>query len=284
LVIGADGRRSTVATLVGADRPYRAAPSGRACYFGYWRDRDDSWREIAAQWRAAGELGTAFPCDDGLVLVLLQPPVGRIDEFRGDVPGAYRRTIAALPGLAARLDGCELVGRVRSATDIASYFRRSSGPGWALAGDAGHFKDPVTAQGIRDALRYGRLLAETVHGLLDDERALDEAVRQWERDREGDCLEMYQWTNGLARGEPMSALEIELYRAATDDPLLAREMTDVFSRVRRPGAVATLRRALVFGARAMRHQGAPWQVTRETGRDARTTLTNWFERRRSAAS
>ena len=282
LVVGADGRRSTIARLVDAVKPYRAAPSGRACYYGYWRDGCSSWRDVAAQWRDGGELGTAFPCDDGLVLVLLQPPVRRAAEFRGDVEREYRRTIDSMPGLAARLADCELTGPVRAATDIESYFRRSSGPGWALVGDAGHFKDPVTAQGIRDALRYGRLLGDAVHDRLADPLALHAALARWERDRERDCLEMYQWTNGLARGEPMSALEVELYRAATTDSALAREMTDVFSRVRRPGEVATLRRALVFGGRAMRHQGAPLRVVRATSRDARTTLSNWLARRLAA--
>lgn len=279
LVVGADGRRSTVARLVGAETPYRASASGRACYFGYWRDGGDpSWQSVAAQWRVGAELGTAFPCDDGLVLVLLQPPVARVADYRGDARRAYLDSVAAIPGLAARLRRCELVGRVRSATGIESYFRHSTGPGWALVGDAGHFKDPVTAQGIRDALRYGRLLGECVPDLLDDRGALDRALLRWERDRERDCLEVYQWTNQLARGEPMSALELELYRAAAQDPALAREMTDVFSRTRRPGEVATVRRALVFGARALRRTDARLDVARATGREALTTLTNWVAR------
>ena len=278
LVVGADGRRSTVAQLVGSAAPYRARPSGRACYYGYWRDHADEWRSVAAQWREGGELGTAFPCDDGMVLVLLQPPVGRADEFAVDVETAYRQTIDKMPGLVDRLRGRELIGPVRSATDIESYFRRSSGAGWALAGDAGHFKDPVTAQGIRDALRYGRLLGDAVHDRLGDPDELDAALRRWERDRDRDCLEVYQWTNQLARGEPMSALELELYRAAAQDPDLARELTDVFSRVRRPGDVATLRRALRFGVRAARTTGRPAQVLRSTAREACTTAANWITR------
>ena len=33
------------------------------------------------------------------------------------------------------------------------------GPGWALVGDAGYFKDPLPAHGITDALRDAELLA-----------------------------------------------------------------------------------------------------------------------------
>src|SRR5439155_15372683 len=117
-------------------------------------------------------------------LVLLQPPVARGEQFRRDLASTYEQTVASIPGLADRLAGCRRATKVRAATDIESYFRRSTGPGWALAGDAGHFKDPVTAQGIRDALRYGRELGEAAAPVLDDPRAIDAALSRWERDRD----------------------------------------------------------------------------------------------------
>jgi flavin-dependent dehydrogenase len=280
LVIGADGRSSTVARLVGADRPRRAKPSGRACFYAYWEDARPEWRTTAAQWREGGELGTAFPCDDGLVLVLLQPPAARGAEFRADLAAGYRRTVAAIPGLAARLEGCRAATKVRAATGIESYFRRSTGPGWALAGDAGHFKDPVTAQGIRDALRYGRRLAAAAAPVLDEPRALDAALARWERERDEDCLEIYQWTNVLARGEPMSALETELYRLAQDDPALTRDVLDVFSRTTRPSDVFTTRRTLRLAWRAFARRGSDRAATAASAaRDVATAVADWRERR-----
>jgi hypothetical protein len=38
--------------------------------------------------------------------------------------------------------------------------RRATGPGWALVGDAGYFKDPLTAHGITDALRDAEFLTQ----------------------------------------------------------------------------------------------------------------------------
>ena len=280
LVVGADGRRSTVASLVGADRPHRRRASGRACFYAYWDDRRADWRATAAQWREGPELGTAFPCDGGLLLVLLQPPARRADEFRSDLTGAYRRTVMSIPGLAARLEGCRQESKVRAATGIESYFRRSAGRGWALAGDAGHFKDPVTAQGIRDALRYGRTLAEAAAPVLGDPSALDVALARWERARDRDCLEVYQWTNVLARGEPMSALEVELYREAQDDPALARQMLDVFSRSARPSEVFTPRRTLRLTRRALARGGADRAgALASARRDFATAFADWRERR-----
>jgi flavin-dependent dehydrogenase len=56
--------------------------------------------------------------------------------------------------------------------------RQSHGRGWALVGDAGYFKDPITAHGISDALRDAELLARAL--LTGAERAL--ADYQHERD------------------------------------------------------------------------------------------------------
>ena len=81
--------------------------NGRGCYFAYWRDGRPELRSRAAQWREGRELVTAFPCDDGLLLVLLMPPVDRAADFRGRLEDEYRRTAYSVPGLAARLDGAE---------------------------------------------------------------------------------------------------------------------------------------------------------------------------------
>jgi 2-polyprenyl-6-methoxyphenol hydroxylase-like FAD-dependent oxidoreductase len=280
LVVGADGRRSTVARALGsAARPRRESVSGRACFYAYWEDTRAGWRDTAAQWREGAELGTAFPCDDGLVLVLLQPPLARAGEFRGDLAGPYARSVGAFPGLRERLEGCRQATKVRAATGLCSYFRRSAGPGWVLAGDAGHFKDPVTAQGIRDALRYGRELGEAAAPVLDDARALDTAAARWERRRDRDCLEIYQWTNALARGEPMSALEVELYRQAQADPELAGRLLDVFSRTARPSEVLTARRTLVLTTRALARRSAGRTATlASAARDVATALADRRER------
>ena len=42
------------------------------------------------------------------------------------------------------------------------FLRRAWGPGWALVGDAGYWKDPLTAHGLTDALRDAELLCNAV--------------------------------------------------------------------------------------------------------------------------
>jgi flavin-dependent dehydrogenase len=203
------------------------------------------------------------------------PPADRAPEFRADADGAWERTIAALGPMAERLAGSERVTKLHSSRQHPSYFRRSTGPGWALAGDAGHFKDPVTAQGIRDALRFGRLLGEAAAPVLESQGELDAALRSWEARRDRECLDMYQWSNLLGRPDPVSPLELEAYRALAADP---REVLDVFSRVREPSQVFTLRRGAVWTARALRNGHDRRAVLRVARRDAGRQVAAWRER------
>jgi flavin-dependent dehydrogenase len=278
LVVGADGRRSLVAREVGAERPHTSNENGRACFFAYLEDPHDEWRSVAAQWREGRELGTAFPCDDGLVLVLLMPPRERAGAFD------WEETVAAIPALRERLEGCTRVTKVRSAIDTTSYFRRSAGRGWALAGDAGHFKDPVTAQGIRDAVRFGRLLGEAVAPALDaGPGAVDRVLARWERRRDRECAETYVWTNTLGRAAAMTPLEVEMYRAAAADPDIARRVLDVFSRTRRPTQALPVLQAVKLAAWALRRPGAEWrEVTRATAGQLRDAAVMQALRLRAA--
>lgn len=251
LVVGADGRNSTVARLVGAPEHHRWE-NRRLMAYAYYRDTHEDERHRAMQWRLGRELATCFPCDGGLSLILLMSPVDRAEEFRRDPNGAFEATVAAIPELARRLEGCERDSKVRTSLKHPSYFRVSHGPGWALTGDAGHFKDPVTAQGIRDALRFGRLLGEAAAPALDDPYALDRALAAWERDRDAQCLDMYQWANGLGLDDDVSPIEAAAYRYFAERPDGASEVLDVFARQRRAPEVFTVRRLVRWIAAAAR--------------------------------
>ena len=62
--------------------------------------------------------------------------------------------------MAAVVERSERVERYRGFAGQVGFFRQSFGPGWALVGDAGYFKDPLTAHGITDALIDAELLAQ----------------------------------------------------------------------------------------------------------------------------
>lgn len=288
LVVGADGRRSTVAKLVGAPM-HHCWPNQRLMAYAYYRDVHQDLRDLAMQWRDGDDLVTVFPCDGGQLVALLMPPVWRADEFRADATAAFDAAVQRVVPFGARLQGCTRAGRVRVSYSHPSYFRHSHGPGWALAGDAGHFKDPVTAQGIRDALRFGRLLAEAAAPVLADPARLDAALAGWESDRDEQCLPMYQWANQLGRHDAMSPIEQVAYRWFAARPDGPTEILDVFNRVRSPQQVFAPTRVVRWTVAAARDPRIDnrelWRtVRRDVRREAQRIREAWMFRRRRAAS
>ena len=243
LVVGADGRRSTVASLVGAWTPYRLSRNGRGLVFRYLDDplagRVEA--ETYHQWREGDSFAFAFPTTPaGRLLVLLMGHRDEVSEARREPEAYWQRKLAEHPGLAARVAGAPPGSKLRSTGDTPAFFRVSSGPGWALVGDAGHFKDPVTGQGMRDAMFAGRTLAEQVLPVLDDPVALDRETRRWEAARDRECLPAYHFANSDTRVERPSPALCELVRDA--GRTLEPDLGDLFGRARTPQQIAPLSR------------------------------------------
>jgi menaquinone-9 beta-reductase len=230
LVVGADGRRSTVARLLGVADPYTRSEAGRGLVFIYVQDsHGPDERDYVQRWQSGDTLGFYFSNDGGTGLALFMPPKEEIAMFRRDPDGMWNRKLDAFPELKARLEGCEQLTKQRSANDTDAYFRISSGPGWALVGDAGHFKDPVLAQGIRDALRFGRLLGEAVADALDDPGQLDRRLFAWELRRDRECLPSYYLGQRETRTQPIGQLQTEMYRELDADAHLADQFIDLLA-------------------------------------------------------
>lgn len=238
LVIGADGRRSTVVAQVGAWRPYRASRNGRGLAFRYMDDPmvGTEWHRTMSHWREGNTIGFTFPCcPEGRLLLLWMGPAEEIARFRRETERVWSEKLRLhANGLALRVEGATNLSKLRSTADTPAFFRASSGPGWALAGDAGHFKDPVIGQGMRDAMYAGRLLGEMVVDRLEDPQRLDATLRRWEQVRDREMLPSYHWANRESRPIPPSALfreVISTFRSREPDA------GDSFNRVRTPERV-----------------------------------------------
>jgi 2-polyprenyl-6-methoxyphenol hydroxylase-like FAD-dependent oxidoreductase len=281
LVIGADGRRSTVAEHVGAARPYRGSRNGRGLAFWYMDDPKTGthWRDVIMQWRVGRTMGMVFPCPDERMVVLFMPPADDVVRFRADPEAAWLRMLNENRRLAERVGGAANATKMRSTADTVAYFRRSSGPGWALTGDAGHFKDPVIAQGIRDSLRFGRLAGEAAAPSLDDPGRLDAALEQWERDRDLDCGPAYHFANHEGWAVEPSPIALEALATFSRDDL--PQMSDTFNRVRRVDEVITPVRALTWAARALARPGVDRRaILREAARESQFAAAAATERLR----
>ena len=89
--------------------------------------------------------------------------------------------------------------------------RQSYGSGWALVGDAGYFKDPLTAHGITDAFRDAELLAEAVG------RGSHLALAAYQHERDVLSMPLFEATDAIASFawsvEELKRLHLELNAA-----------------------------------------------------------------------
>ncbi|WP_436497568.1 NAD(P)/FAD-dependent oxidoreductase [Actinokineospora sp. HUAS TT18] len=151
--IGADGMGSRVAHWAGAVPEHLGTAVGTATY-GYWDTESSGYQWFFRHGTAAG----AIPTNDGQTCVFVATTQSRFRrELVHDPATGFRRLLP--PELADRLPGTPPLRRFPGRR---AHLRQASGPGWALVGDAGYFKDPITAHGLTDALRDAELLAHAI--------------------------------------------------------------------------------------------------------------------------
>lgn len=252
LVIGADGRKSHVAGEVGSYQPYRASANGRGFVFRYVDDPlGDNAPDAFQIFRFGGHQILVLPSAPvGRTVVVNMTACANVAAYRTDPEATWDALVAQDPAFSARMSGATNMSAIRTTTDLSSYYRASSGPGWALAGDAGHFKDPVTGNGMRDALKFGRLLGEVAATRLDDPAALDAALQEWEAARDKDTISTYHWGNRESRPGASTPLVKEVLRtfAGSDVP----DLSDTFNRARSIEAIITPKRMAIGLANVLR--------------------------------
>ena len=191
LTIGADGLRSTVARQAGAPT-VRRGTAASALIYGYWPS-PSAWQY---DWfYRPGVSAGIIPTNDGQVCIWAGLPGQRFadERGRGGLADLFARLLAeAAPEAAALVARAAPIGALRGFPGMPGYLRRATGPGWALVGDAGYFKDPLTAHGISDALRDAEFLTRAV---LDGGR---DALAEYERTRDRLSLPLFEVAESIA--------------------------------------------------------------------------------------
>lgn len=209
IVVGADGRRSTLAPAVQAPM-YNIRPSYTCAYISYWSDVPVEGMEFYPR---DGKAVLAVPTNDGLTGIGVGWRSKQFEETRLDYEGNYHRTIESIPALAKRVrEGCRM-GRIVGVPPLTNFFRRPYGLGWALVGDAGYQKDPMAGQGITDAFRDAELLAQAIDDGFNNRKPLNKSLARYEQQRNEAAMPMYELTCRLAMLEPPSPGTAKLYSA-----------------------------------------------------------------------
>jgi flavin-dependent dehydrogenase len=158
--VGADGIRSTVADLVQAP-VVRHGRTASAVLYRYVAGLPTDGYEWAYGDGAAAGL---IPTNNGETGVFVSAASDRWRAIRrAGGEHAFAALLArAAPGLRDRIASAGQAGRLRGWAGTPGYVRRPWGPGWALVGDAGYYKDPITTHGMTDAMRDAELLADAI--------------------------------------------------------------------------------------------------------------------------
>jgi 2-polyprenyl-6-methoxyphenol hydroxylase-like FAD-dependent oxidoreductase len=242
-VFGADGRGSAVAKLLGIPKE-RPMKGEMAFSYSYWEGiPNDGYGSMQIEF---DRVLNRVPVEDNLHMLIA---IGTPELTRGTKRERERKHLQMLHTFPETIDTA-LLDKARMVTEVAvapeslmrGFFRRPSGPGWALLGDACHFKHPGTAQGIGDAFEQGLYIAETLSG---SKPSLD-GYEEW---RDARAAEHYEWSFAWGHFPRPGTGEV-LFQAWATEPDAGQDLRDCFSRLVKPSQVTSKGRlARWFGSK-----------------------------------
>jgi flavin-dependent dehydrogenase len=222
-VIGADGLGSRVARLVGA-AINQARPAGGAAQYAYYAGIPWSGFEFFVAERS---LAGVFPTHDGQACIWVCSPSADARAVRrrtGSRVEAFEQLLQdSAPPLAERLRRARRTSPVQGMLRQPNQLRQAFGPGWALVGDAGYYRDAVTAYGISDAFRDAELLAVALDQALGATAEETTVLARYQQQRDQALEEIFEITCRLAAYPAVSTF-IELQKqlgAAIDKEAMA---------------------------------------------------------------
>jgi flavin-dependent dehydrogenase len=177
IVVGADGRRSTVARRVEA-KEYDHVPMSGGGVYAYFENVPVAGYEFY--------YGDAFamlaPSNEGLTHVATAG-----EQVRGSSQERFDRVLDTYPELARRVRQGRRSTRLVAYRDAPVFFRQAFGLGWALVGDVGFHQGPWNGHGMSHAFRDAERLAVAIDEWLSGSRGFEEALGGYSTDRDECC-------------------------------------------------------------------------------------------------
>ena len=209
VVIGADGPGSTVAARVKA-ASYHKASAQQVTMWGYWSDVRADGLAVTSDAGVAVSLGLS---SGGQSMVGVSWEMSCYKALRGEVEKNYYASIEALrPQLASQIKRGRLSSDLRLGS-TRNFIRVPHGPGWVLLGDAGHMKDPCTAQGITDAFIDVDECTTLIDAGLNGGRDLDASLATWHVARDERLIPFHEMSLKMGKFATPDDNETALYRA-----------------------------------------------------------------------
>ena len=153
-------------------------------------------------------------------------------EARSGVAQLYAALLAAAaPGALDPGTGAQAPAQLKVFAGRPGFLRRSYGNGWALVGDAGYFKDPLTSHGITDALRDAELLARGIITAASGQAPEKEALAAYQATRDRLSERLFATTDAIASFswdlDEIPSLLLQLSDAMSEEVSFLRDLEPV---------------------------------------------------------
>jgi flavin-dependent dehydrogenase len=234
VVVGADGRNSTVAALVGAEE-YFGYDGPRVGYWSYWPR--PSWFDTDPQLEGGAAIvyegryaRLVFPTNRDQLCIGATFPRDELDAWKPDPRAKLEEVLRGSAWTARLIEGAEPIEKLRGVVKLRYFFKQAAGPGWALAGDAGMHKDPHAGLGITDALLDARELAAAIV------EGGDPALERYWRARDVRGWELFNFARDLGEVDYNNALNRTLFQHIAASPELQSRIHKVSTRELTPAA------------------------------------------------
>jgi flavin-dependent dehydrogenase len=215
IVIGADGKNSLVAQLVGAEK-YNVKPVLTCWYYLYLAHVP---AHMPGSHPREGCAIVNAPTHDGLVIVGGCFPRRDFEMIKSNPEQHIWKALDRVPDLAELCRQGKRVDKIMGSGDLPNFFRKPYGDGWALVGDSGYNKDPIGAQGISDAFVSVQMLVDAFDAVSFGSKSMQEAMAEYQKRRDEHFMPMYNLNAMHAHMERPSPETKALFQALRHDPV-----------------------------------------------------------------
>ncbi|MEU6586922.1 FAD-dependent monooxygenase [Nocardia sp. NPDC046763] len=281
LVVGADGRNSTVARAVGARR-YNTVTGDRFVVWAYVPNAELPHEDRISFIRNGEDIILKAPSNNGCHMVAINPPLSLMAEAKHDPHALLHTTLRAARQTVPDASALERNRpRVRMVGRSTSYFREAAGPGWVLVGDSAMYKDPCTGQGMSDAFRHAeQLCASITRGFATG--ALDRELRRWWIRRDRDESRTYGFMNYQGRTGDVTPFERMLLERLSRDAKKREAFANVFAHRAVPVYQFTVRAGLTLCAASIADPRQAIPLSADAARLSLNEMRWWFRLQASA--
>ena len=162
-------------------------------------------------------------------MVLTYGPTRWWNDFRKDAENNFHKTISFCDSEIGQLvlDG-KREEPFKACGHMPAFHHELWGRGWVLVGDAGSFKDQVTAIGITHAFRDAELVTQFIHRAFAGEMTMDSALANYTSVRSADYVDYFNLVCQLAEMNIYSRPEIEFFHSIHRDQARVDDLISQF--------------------------------------------------------